>query len=281
MSEQSFIAGHRHAAGGSFWSRTLAGLLDTVTHALDAERVAARPGWLQGLDARSKLLGLGFLIVCTVTVHHLLALAWLFVLAVLLSFGAGVTLRRLWRQAWLSVLLFTGLIALPALFLVPGPPLAVLPVISQTGLRSALFLLGRAETSATLALLIMLSTPWPQLLKGLRALRVPVVLVAILGMTHRYLFTLLTSTQQLLEARSSRQIGPLSAREKRRQLAACAGTLLERSLALSQEIHLAMLARGYRGEIHLLQAARPGWRDLAALLLFVSAGLLALTFPFV
>ena len=61
------------------------------------------------------------------------------------------------------VLLFTGAIALPALFLTPGRTALSLGgfAITAQGLRAAGFLLSRAETAATLSALLVLTTPWP------------------------------------------------------------------------------------------------------------------------
>ena len=242
-----------------------------MEHALDAEAMAARKGVLQGLDPRAKLVALLALIATTTLVATLTGLAGLFLLAVALGAGSGITLARLAKQVWLGVLLFTGVIALPALVIVPGDPLLQIPVVGWTvtlqGLRSAAFLVGRAETAATFALLLILTTPWPHVLKALRALGVPVVLVAVLGMTHRYIFVLLQAAMQMFEARRSRIVGPMTAAERRRLVAAGAGVLLGKTLQLSTEVHLAMIARGYRGEVRLLDDFRTRPRDWAAILL--------------
>ena len=105
------------------------------------------------------------MIVLAVFVKSLAVLTGLFLVAVALALPSQVTLSRLARQIWLKVLAFTILIALPAIFLVPGTVVARLPVllwpVTLQGVRSAIFLLGRAETAATFALLLILCTPWP------------------------------------------------------------------------------------------------------------------------
>ena len=63
---------------------------------------------------------------------------------------------------------------------------------------------GVALALATLAFLLILTTPWPYVLKAMRTLGVPVVVVAMLGMTHRYIFVLLQTATQMFEARRSR-----------------------------------------------------------------------------
>jgi cobalt/nickel transport system permease protein len=198
----------------------------------------------------------------------LLVLAALFLVSVALALPSHVNVSRLAKQVWASVLAFTGTIALPAIFLVPGDVLLRIPIlqwpVTLQGLRSAAFLLGRSETAATLALLMILCTPWPHVLKALRVFRLPVMLVVILGMTHRYVFTFLKSVSQMFEARRSRVVGKLSSRDRRRIATASAGVLLGKALHLSTEVHLAMISRGYRGEVHLLDEFRMTLRDWLA-----------------
>lgn len=272
MREPAFS--HRHGPErGHFIARLLAGFLAAMDHADSAERLANGGGWLQQLDPRVKLLGIGALIFTAVAAHSLLALAGLLLTAVLMAWRSAITLTRLCRQVWLGVLLFTGLLALPALFIVPGAPLFTLPVlpfsVSRQGLNVCLLLILRAEVCATFTLLLILTTSWPRLLKALRVLRAPKAVVMILGMTHRYIFVLLTGAVALFEARASRMVGPLPPRQRRRLAVNAAGSLLERSLYLSQEVHLAMLSRGFRGEIRLMDELRLQKRDWLALLLFL------------
>jgi cobalt/nickel transport system permease protein len=254
---------------GDFIEQMLRGLLAAMEQAADAERLAARGGLLQHMDPRIKTVGALALILTAVSAKSLLALAVLFGAAVTLALCSHVSVARLAGQAWIGVLLFTGLLAAPALFLVPGETLAGVPLldwtISAQGLRSAAFLIGRAETTATYALLVILTTPWPHVLKALRSLGVPVVLVVILGMTHRYILLLLGSAVELFEAQRSRLMAPLSGRERRHLATSSAVVLLEKALSLSAEVHQAMIARGYRGEVHLLDDFRTRPVDWLAL----------------
>jgi cobalt/nickel transport system permease protein len=282
MSEQSFVQDrHRHRRHG-FAEKLAHGFVRIMAHALDAETLNTRNGLLQGLDPRIKLIGLLALIFSGVLTKSLIVLAALFLLTLLLALFSQVTVARLARQVWISVLLFTGVIALPALVLVPGHPLWHIPLlhwtVTEQGLRSAIFLIGRAETSTTLALLLILTTPWTHVLKAMRSLGVPVVMVAILGMTYRYIFVLLHTATQMFEARRSRIVAPMNGRQKRQMVTAAAGVLLDKSFQLSAEVHLAMLSRGYRGEVHLLDEFRTRRRDWCALGCAMAVPLLILWF---
>jgi len=279
MGEPSSI-GRRRRHDGAFLDRLAGGLVHAMDHALDAEDLARRDGLLQRLDPRVKLAGLLGLIVVAVFVKSLAVLAGLFLVGVALALPSHVALSRLVKQIWLKVLAFAILIALPAVFLVPGVVVARLPVllwpVTLQGLRSAAFLLGRAETAATFALLLILCTPWPHVLKALRIFRAPIVLVVILGMTYRYIFVLLESVSRMFESRRSRMVGPLSPRDRRRVATATAGVLLDKALRLSTDVQLAMFARGYRGEVRLIDDFRTtpiDWLALAGFAAIASAAL--------
>jgi cobalt/nickel transport system permease protein len=253
-----------------------------MEHALDAEAVSSRQGLLQGLDPRIKLISILALIISGVLTRSLTVLAALFLLALVLAFSSRITAARLCKQVWISVLLFTGVIALPSIVVVPGLPVWQIPLVDWSvtyqGLRSAAFLIGRAETSATFALLLILSTPWTHVLKALRNLGVPVVVVAILGMTYRYIFLLLQTATQLFEARRSRIVAPMKGPQQRRMVIAAVGVLLGKAFQLGADVHLAMLSRGYRGEVHLLHDFKTRRRDWFALLFALSVPVLILWF---
>lgn len=262
MSEQGFLR-HSHRRGAD---RLVETLVQALAHAREAEAVARRPGILQALDPRTKLICFLGLIATAVAARSLLILAFLLALATLLAAASAISPRRLARPLWLGVLVFTGTIALPALVLVPGPAALALPFATVTwpGLRSAGFLVLRAETSASFALILILTTPWPHLLKALRRLGMPAALVMILGMTERYIFTLAETATRMAEGRESRRIGRLDGRARRRLAGAAAGALFLRSLETAEEVHQAMLSRGWRGEPVLLDDFRFSAKDFQA-----------------
>ena len=252
----SRIGAFRRTRYQTFIERTMDGLLTALEDAFFAEEISRSKGFLQRLDARVKLVGLGGLIVAAIAVHRLDTLAVLFGLTVVLGLFSRVAPAILIKRVWIPVLAFTGLIALPAAFLRPGPTVFRLPVLgwpaTAPGLTSAGFLLLRAETTATLSLLLVLCTPWNRLLRTLRFFRAPTVMVLMLEMAHRYVFLLLNVVRNMLESRKTRHVGRLEPSEQRRLAAATAGVLLDKTLRLSDDVYAAMQARGYRNEIYLL-----------------------------
>ncbi|MBA3784548.1 MAG: cobalt ECF transporter T component CbiQ, partial [Acidobacteria bacterium] len=241
---------------GSFIERTLSTLIRKTERALFAEELARKEGFLQKLDPRVKIIGLLALILDATLARNFFTIIFIFAIAVLLAIVSHVPLRTLAVRTWLSVLTFTGTIALPVIFITPGDALFRLPLLGWTitaqGVTSALYLLLRVETTVTLSLLLVLCTLWTHVLKGLRVLGVPVVFVVILGMTYRYIFVMLETARNMFEARQSRLIGSLDAREGRRIAAASIGVLLTKSFYLNTEVFMAMQSRGFRGEVYTL-----------------------------
>jgi cobalt/nickel transport system permease protein len=262
----------------SYIERTIASLVAASERAAIAEQVAFSAGALQRVDPRVKVAGLFALIIVVAASRRLGVIAALFVVAAVLAAASHVRLRRLAAWVWLPVLFFTGAIALPAIFLTPGHAVAFVGVaaITEQGLRSAAFLIGRAETASTLSALLVLTTPWPWVLKALRIFRCPMIVVAILGMTYRYIFVILQTALEMFEARQSRTVGVLPPSERRRLASSAAGVLLSKSVQMSGEVHQAMRSRGFRGEIRLLEdfrARATDWCWLAGFGLLAAASL--------
>jgi cobalt/nickel transport system permease protein len=132
----------------------------------------------------------------------------------------------------------------------------------------------RVETTATLAAVLVFTTPWTHVLKALRVFHVPVVFVVVLGMTYRYILLLLETSHEMFESRRSRSAGPLSGADRRRLATASAGVLLGKTLYLSGEVYLAMRSRGFAGEVHVLDDFRMRPRDWGALAAFAGAAAL-------
>ncbi|HUI84714.1 MAG TPA: cobalt ECF transporter T component CbiQ [Candidatus Binatia bacterium] len=248
-----------------------------LTRAMLSERTARRRGLLQSLDPRVRVVGLFSLVLAVTISRRIPAIAALFALAVVIALLSQVSIAALAGRVWLVVLAFTGVIALPAIFLTPGHPVAGFGklVITEQGLRTAALLILRVETAVTLTTLLVLCTPWAHVLKALRALRLPREAIAMLAMSYRYVFLLVETATQMLESRSSRTVGVLTPSGQRRMAARTAGVLLSRSVALSNDVYLAMQARGFRGDVQVLSDFRMTRWDYLGLLLFLAAGVTA------
>jgi cobalt/nickel transport system permease protein len=234
-----------------FLEKTLANLTHALEQSLFAENISRRTGLLQSLDPRMKAVSTLALLITVSLSRSLPVLLGMYFLALFLAWRSSISVTYFIKRVWLFIPFFTGLVALPALVITPGPVVLALPLgaaITTTGVATVLFLLLRVSTSISFGVLLILTTPWPALLKALSVLRVPDGFLLILGMTYRYIHLLLRMAEDMFLSRKSRVVGRLPPAETRQILAASVGTLLSKSLDLSGEVYLAMQARGYRGQ---------------------------------
>jgi cobalt ECF transporter T component CbiQ len=258
---------------------TLLGMTRALGHALVSEQVARQRGLLQALDPRVRLVGLVALVVSVTLAHRISVILALLCVAILIALSSGVSLVTLAARVWLVVLVFTGVIALPALFLTPGDRIFKLAgslEMTSQGVHTALLLIARVETAVTLTSLLILCTPWMQILKALRSLHVPQEVVMMLAMTHRYIFLLIETASQMFESRRSRTVGRLDGRTQRRMAAQTAGVLLSKSVELSNEVFWAMQSRGFLGDVKILSEFRMRAWDYIGLATFLTIGGLAI-----
>jgi len=225
---------------------------------LSSEETASLPGFLQRLDPRVKLISLSALIVTATLFRSIGALAAVYAVSVILAALSRIPVRRL-AHIWLIAPLFSAAILVPSVLnlVTPGHPVFVLrssnPAVTVTdaGLVVAARAALRVATCVSLALLLTATTRPERLFRALRALGVPVVFVMLLAMMERYLWVLAWAAEEIHVAKVSRSISNGSIREEQAWVAAGMGSLFRRTRTLGQEVYLAMISRGYTGEVHL------------------------------
>ena len=252
-----------------------------AAHAL-IERYYARDSAVHRADARVKLIAaLAYIFVITFTREGdwtVLALLALPVGAVVLT--SRLPLRLVFGRALLAVPFL--LVALPLLFTRPGEAIAELPVlgwtISDEGATAVVTILGKSWLSVIIGVVLMATTAAPSLLRALRALRLPRLLVASVDFAYRYLFVVTDEAARMLQARASRSAalpdhhagGGL--RWRARVAGNLVGTLFVRSIERSERVHASMLARGYDGEPRHLTAPPLGRLAVAVAAVVVAYG---------
>lgn len=181
-------------------------------------------------------------------------------LAMAALFAAGVPWPyALKRSLFIAPFALGAVVLLP--FAIPGDPFWAWGGVSLSseGLYRA-GLTGLKLLAANLwVTLLLATTPVPALLRTLRAVGVPGLLVDIVALTLRYLAVLAGEAMTMLTAQRSRGLrlsGVLPWRTYRR-IGELAGALLNRSLARSERVYHAMLARGWQTAA-MAGGGRPG-----------------------
>ena len=260
------------AEGRIGWlEQTLGGITANIEQAIFTEQHARSSGWLQRRDPRAKMVGLLVAILAASLTTSLAGLAVLYAGALAAARASKVPFGFFVKRVWLGIPFFAGLVVVPAVFFVPGPrvfDLAVGPAHlapSWNGLAGATIFVTRVGVSVSMAVLLVVTTPWADVLKSLRALKVPQIFVLVLSMTYRYIFLFLHTANGILMARKSRVVGRTSGAEQRRWITGTMGNLMSRAFKMSNDVYAAMLARGFTGEVRTYATYRLRAPDVAAL----------------
>jgi len=262
--------------------QTLAGITESIERAVFSERHARLPGLLQRIDPRAKL-GMFLAVVLAASLTSSVAvLIGLYAIVLIVARASLIPFDFFVKRVWLGIPFFAGIVVIPAIFFVPGPrifDLALGPIHlapSYLGLSGAVLFVARVGVSVSLAILLVMTTPWADILKSLRTLRVPQIFVLILSMTYRYIFLFLHTANGIFLARKSRIVGATSGREQRRWITGTIGNLMSRAFKMSNDVYAAMLARGFTGELRTHGTYRIMARDSLALAAAVSLAAVAI-----
>ena len=139
--------------------------------------------------------------------------------------------------------------------------------------QRAIALAAKSYLSAFSVLLLIGTTPLPDLLRGMESMYVPRVLLMIVQFLYRYLFVVAEQAARMSLAAQCRGGGLYSDRRSMFQRAAgVLSVLFARSYGRAEGVHHAMLSRGFNGQLPVMTASDFRWTDGS--FLFISAGII-------
>lgn len=251
----------------NFLSKSILQIKRVLEEELRTEHYASCDGILQKIDPRIKMITAVLLIIVTGLIRSIPVLLGLWVFTILLMLVSRLPVINLQKRIWGLIPLITLLVSVPAMFnfFIDGSPLIMVhqfhhPItwlgihfpasiyISEQGFKAAVFLFLRVGLSISMGVLLTITTPVARLLKSLQVMGLPSLVVMIIEMSYRYLVILLNLSIEMFEARSLRTVGVLSLEAKRAQVGSSIAALFSKSMALADEVYMAMIARGYTGE---------------------------------
>lgn len=278
---------------GRYVEKGIKGVVRLTRICLLNEEMAARPGWLQQKNSDFKLLAVLLWIISLSLSKNLIFMGALYILILILAHKSLIGMGYFLTRVWLFIPLFTGAIVFPAIFnfIIPGPSLFVIidlgrPYsfgpweipreisITTAGLEVAAILVCRVAVSVSAALLFSLTTKWHDIFRAFGILRVPQVFILIFSMSFRYIQLLLRSYEEMHLAKKSRTIEVKSYKNEHRWVGFSMAALFNKSLKMSDDVHLAMISRGFDGRIKTLGKGK--WQKTDYLWLAFSLALLSL-----
>jgi cobalt/nickel transport system permease protein len=241
-------------------------MISAFTH----DNVPASP--LSRWDARWKLASLAIAVVGIASLNHLISSTA--ALAVSLVAVAAASLPARWVRG--QLILF-GIAAVPFVVILPftldkgGPgwDLGLLH-LSEHGLTVGLGVFCRCEAIACLTLLVLGTAPFQHTLAAAHKLRVPGVLVLLVGLAYRYLFLLADEYRGIRIALRTRGFHTRTNSHSYRTLGHATGAILVRGSDRAERVTAAMRCRGFDGTFRTTSTFRTTPFDFISCLLVIA-----------
>jgi len=294
---------HRYTArtsgavsGASFVDKSisrLAALIGTTWIQWDTAR---QEGYFQKLDARVKVFFLLFFVIIVSLKKSLVPEAGIALFVLLLVGLSRLRLLPFYKRVSFLSFIFGFLAALPSCLNVITSGDMVLPLvhfseghcfwiwcvpetlgITRQGMEGVLMLTLRVFNSLSLSFLVIYTTPFSEMIRALKSLKVPDTFLMIVTLAYQYIFIFTKTLEDIHLARKSKVIEG-DAAEARNWVAGRMAFLLRKTRVRCEEVFNAMLARGFSGEVKLYAPRKMKRTDMAWASVLFFSGVLFLIF---
>jgi cobalt/nickel transport system permease protein len=265
------------------FERILTSVVKIIKSSLTLEANTKRRGVLQRLDPRFVFLTLIALVVISVLLRNMTSVIIMIILSISLAVLSKVPLGWFLKRVWLFVPLFTTVIMLPAMTNLITPGENILTILkfnsidiyfTGPGVYNGIIFTLRVGAAVSFCILLVSTVEWSRLMKALYDLKFPRSFVLMLDMTYRYIHLLLDIVMKMFMARKSRMTGKSDSKEIRLIGGSTVTGLFARSFQMSEQIYLAMTARGYTGKPLMLTELRYRNRDIIFMISMLMIGII-------
>lgn len=251
----------------NFIDKTINALLKLLKEFYSEEKYSQKDGLLQAVNPEIKIATIVFFLIYISLVRKLEILVLFYLLTLLIAYFSKIRISFFIKRVWFFIPLFSGIIAVPSMFnlVTPGKQLLVfyhlngkfffIPqelAITKEGFFGALVFVLRVAVSVSMVVLLTLTTKWNDLLKALKVFKVPDVFILVFGMTFRYILMFIEIVKEIHLAYKSRLIKVLKVKENHKWIASQIAFVFNKSFKMSNDVYLAMVSRGFTGEVKTL-----------------------------
>ncbi len=279
----------------SFVDKGIEGIGELLRTTFIQWEFSAKNGYLQRIDARIKILFLLFFIVIINLKRDLVSEFLIALIIFLLAVLSRLNLFDFYRKVLISAFLFGTLLSLPASlnlimdgnvifslinfkesyeFWIYRIPQTI--GITEEGASVVILLTSRVMNSVGLSLLILYTTPFPEMIRALKMLRVPDTLLIIITLTYKYIFIFAKTVSEMHLARKSRMISSVSREEAGRWIAGRIFLLFKRTQKKCEELNKAMIGRGFSDSINIYEYRKIKFIDMIIGMTLLFTGIIIL-----
>ncbi len=242
---------------------------------------ASKKGFFHELDTRVKVVFWLFLIVVISLKKEILPESGIFLAVFGLSLFSRINLVSFYKKIFLLGFFFGFLISLPSSLNVITHGEVLMPIVTLSkaydflgyyhvpevigftgeGLSVVAMLTLRVLNSLSISFLILYTTPFPEIIKALKVLKVPDAFLIIISLTYKYIFIFARIVTDMHLAKKSRLAGAVNRSEARNWVAGRIAFIFRKTQLKCDDVFKAMVGRGFSGEIKLYQYQKITGRD--------------------
>jgi cobalt ECF transporter T component CbiQ len=284
LTEQQSSAPFVRAGGNTrmtFLEKGIHQLTDVIKSGYIQWDTASMDGFFQRLDARIKVIFLVmFIIIVSLKkeiVPEIVLAGFVFILALM----SRLNIISFYKRIFFLGFLFGFLIALPSAFNIITGGEIVLPLlqfsrdyhfwiyhipseigITREGLNVVAMLSLRVVNSLSLSFLVLYTTPFPDIIKALKVLKVPDGFLMVISLCYKYIFIFAKTVEDMHLAKKSRLVRHVDNDDARSWAVGRIGFIFRKTRIRCEEIFKAMLAKGFTEDIKLYDARKLSSYDL-------------------
>jgi len=257
--------------------------------------IASKKGFFQNIDARIKVLFLLFYVIIVSLKKDILPEvsigAFVFILAII----SRLNIFNLYKRVIFFGFIFGFLIALPSAFNVITRGEIIFPILhlsrpysfwfyripkeigfTREGMFGVMILTSRVMNSLALSFFVLHTTPFSEIIRALKVLKVPDGFLMIVTLSYKYMFIFAKTVEDMHLAKKSRMAGQVNNAEARRWIAGRIACIFKKTMQRCEEIFKAMIGRGFSDNIKIYGVRKLNARDWVTGVILFLAGVLFL-----
>ncbi|NCO68125.1 MAG: hypothetical protein COY75_11125 [Nitrospirae bacterium CG_4_10_14_0_8_um_filter_41_23] len=256
---------------------------------------ASKTGFFHELDTRIKVVFWLFLIVIISLKKELLPELGIFITVFTLVVLSRINLVKFYKKIFLLGFIFGFLISFPSSLNVITHGEVLFPIITLSkpydfwgyhipevigftgeGFSVVAMLTLRVLNSLSISFLILYTTPFPEIIKALKVLKVPDTFLIIISLAYKYIFIFARIVVDMHLAKKNRLVSAVKSAEARNWVAGRIAFIFRKTQLKCDDVFKAMVGRGFSGKIKLYQYQKIMGRDWIVGFFLFTLGLLFL-----
>jgi cobalt ECF transporter T component CbiQ len=275
----------------SFLEKGMTHLAEVITAAYMQWESASVDGLFQRIDARVKVIFMLAFVVIVSLKKSVLPEIYLGCFTFSLVVLSRLSIISFYRRVLVLGFFFGFLIALPSALNLITKGEIIIPLIrlsqehqfwvyeipgeigvTREGINAVSMLTLRVVNSLSLAFLILHTTPFPEIIKALKVLRVPDSFLMVITLSYKYIFIFARTVEDMHLAKKSRLTQQIRSADAGKWVAGRMGFLFKKTRLRCEDIFKAMLSRGFSDDIRLYAPPMLRARDIGAACVLAVAG---------